>query len=289
MPRREVSRCVGHKRPHPRPRHLRHHRPPGRRPPVRRPPSGSGPPPATPRSPATGTTTPPGNRPTGAEGVYLMLPPRAAALPGLRPHRAVPVGARRLVLLSSRAVEEIGAERLMAAERLVRDSGADWTVVPGRLVQPELRRGHFPRRRPRRHAGAASRRVPPAVRRGGRHRRRRRPDRGRPLRPHLRGDRPRGALFRGRAGTARGYAQLARHVPVGLPGIRSDPGDRPDVRGRRHLHEDPASGGVWQGDDETAFNDALGTWIIKGMVTETHDVLGSLRVGGVSMYNVDRP
>jgi hypothetical protein len=25
------------------------------------------------------------------------------------------------------------------------------------------------------------------------------------------------------------------------------------------------------------------------MVTETHDVLGSLRVGGVSMYNVDRP
>jgi O-glycosyl hydrolase len=26
-----------------------------------------------------------------------------------------------------------------------------------------------------------------------------------------------------------------------------------------------ASGGVWQGDDETAFNDALGTWIIKGM------------------------
>ncbi|MFJ6985944.1 MULTISPECIES: SDR family oxidoreductase [unclassified Streptomyces] len=65
---------------------------------------------------------------TGADRVYLMLPHELPLDPDFV-HRAVDTGVRRLVLLSSRAVEEMGDERLMAAERLVRDSGADWTVV----------------------------------------------------------------------------------------------------------------------------------------------------------------
>ncbi|MFI5806061.1 SDR family oxidoreductase [Streptomyces sp. NPDC051561] len=64
----------------------------------------------------------------GAERVYLMLPHELPLAPDFV-HRALATGVRRLVLLSSRAIEEMGDERLMAAERLVRDSGADWTVV----------------------------------------------------------------------------------------------------------------------------------------------------------------
>ncbi|MFJ4876903.1 SDR family oxidoreductase [Streptomyces sp. NPDC088745] len=65
---------------------------------------------------------------TGVERVYLMLPHELPLAPEFV-SRAVTAGVRRLVLLSSRAIEEMGDERLMAAERLVRDSGADWTVV----------------------------------------------------------------------------------------------------------------------------------------------------------------
>ncbi|MFF0738934.1 SDR family oxidoreductase [Streptomyces sp. NPDC004111] len=65
---------------------------------------------------------------TGAERVYLMLP-HELTLPADFVHRAVAAGVRRLVLLSSRAIEEMGDERLMAAERLVRESGTEWTVV----------------------------------------------------------------------------------------------------------------------------------------------------------------
>ncbi|MEU5770325.1 NAD(P)H-binding protein [Streptomyces asoensis] len=65
---------------------------------------------------------------TGAERVYLMLPHELPLAPDFV-HRALATGVRRLVLLSSRAIEEMGDERLMAAERLVRDSGADWTIV----------------------------------------------------------------------------------------------------------------------------------------------------------------
>ena len=42
---------------------------------------------------------------------------------------AVEQGVRHLVLLSSRGIEAMGDERLMAAERVVRESGADWTIV----------------------------------------------------------------------------------------------------------------------------------------------------------------
>ncbi|MFJ2738207.1 SDR family oxidoreductase [Streptomyces sp. NPDC087440] len=65
---------------------------------------------------------------TGAERVYLMLPHELPLAPDFV-HRAVAAGVRRLVLLSSRGIEEMGDDRLMAAEQLVRTSGVDWTVV----------------------------------------------------------------------------------------------------------------------------------------------------------------
>ena len=42
---------------------------------------------------------------------------------------AVEQGVRHIVLLSSRGIEAMGDERLLAAERTVRESGADWTIV----------------------------------------------------------------------------------------------------------------------------------------------------------------
>jgi uncharacterized protein YbjT (DUF2867 family) len=42
---------------------------------------------------------------------------------------AVERGVRRIVLLSSRGIETMGDERLLAAERVVKASGAEWTIV----------------------------------------------------------------------------------------------------------------------------------------------------------------
>lgn len=64
----------------------------------------------------------------GAGAVYLMAPDGVPVDPAFV-KLAVDQGVRRLVLLSSRAIEEMGDERLLAAERTVRESGADWTVL----------------------------------------------------------------------------------------------------------------------------------------------------------------
>ncbi|MBO0915937.1 SDR family oxidoreductase [Streptomyces laculatispora] len=64
----------------------------------------------------------------GTERVYLMLPHELALRQDFI-RCAVTAGVRRLVLLSSRAVDEMGDDRLMEAERMVRDAEADWTVV----------------------------------------------------------------------------------------------------------------------------------------------------------------
>ncbi|WP_150239753.1 SDR family oxidoreductase [Nocardiopsis quinghaiensis] len=64
----------------------------------------------------------------GAGAVYLMAPDGVPVDPAFV-RLAVEQGVRRLVLLSSRAVEEMGDERLLAAERTVLESGADWTVL----------------------------------------------------------------------------------------------------------------------------------------------------------------
>jgi uncharacterized protein YbjT (DUF2867 family) len=64
----------------------------------------------------------------GVERVYLMAPHELPVEPGFV-HEAVARGVRRFVLLSTRGVEEMRDERLLAAERLVRGSGVGWTVL----------------------------------------------------------------------------------------------------------------------------------------------------------------
>ncbi|MET8243963.1 NAD(P)H-binding protein [Streptomyces sp. NPDC005202] len=65
----------------------------------------------------------------GADAAYLVYPsdvgaPDAPSAVGLLAHEAVPLGVRRLVLLSAR-----GEERARPTEEALRESGADWTVV----------------------------------------------------------------------------------------------------------------------------------------------------------------
>ncbi|SDM57781.1 NAD(P)H-binding protein [Allokutzneria albata] len=64
----------------------------------------------------------------GAAAMYLMAPHELPVDPEFV-RCAVDSGVRRLVLLSSMGIEVMGDERLMAAERTVRDSGAEWTIV----------------------------------------------------------------------------------------------------------------------------------------------------------------
>ncbi|WP_116246988.1 NAD(P)H-binding protein [Nocardiopsis sp. FIRDI 009] len=64
----------------------------------------------------------------GAEAVYLMAPDGVPVDPGFV-ELAVRRGVRRVVLLSSQAIEEMGDTRLLDAERAVRGCGADWTVL----------------------------------------------------------------------------------------------------------------------------------------------------------------
>lgn len=65
---------------------------------------------------------------SGASRMYLMAPHELPIDPSFVAC-AVGQGVRRIVLLSSRGIETMGDERLMAAERTVRESGAEWTVV----------------------------------------------------------------------------------------------------------------------------------------------------------------
>ncbi|WP_327588850.1 NAD(P)H-binding protein [Nonomuraea sp. NBC_00507] len=78
----------------------------------------------------------------GASAVYLMAPdgipvdPRFMSL-------AVERGVRRIVLLSSTAIEPMGDERLMSAERTVRDSGAEWTILRPSWFNQNFDEGFF--------------------------------------------------------------------------------------------------------------------------------------------------
>ncbi|HEX8703568.1 MAG TPA: NmrA family NAD(P)-binding protein [Myxococcaceae bacterium] len=56
---------------------------------------------------------------------------------------AVEQGVRRIVLLSSRAIEAMGDKRLMAAERTVRESGADWTILRADWFNQNFDEGFF--------------------------------------------------------------------------------------------------------------------------------------------------
>ncbi|WP_327043253.1 NAD(P)H-binding protein [Micromonospora ureilytica] len=64
----------------------------------------------------------------GASGVYLMAPDGQPVEPALV-RLAIDQGVRHVVLLSSRAIEAMGDERLLTAERTVREAGADWTIL----------------------------------------------------------------------------------------------------------------------------------------------------------------
>ncbi|MFB9902312.1 NAD(P)H-binding protein [Allokutzneria oryzae] len=64
----------------------------------------------------------------GAYGMYLMAPHELPVDPDFV-RCAVDGGVRRMVLLSSMAIEVMGDERLMAAERVVAESGVDWTIL----------------------------------------------------------------------------------------------------------------------------------------------------------------
>lgn len=64
----------------------------------------------------------------GASGMYLMAPHEQPVDPAFV-RIAVEQGVRRMVLLSSRGIEAMGDERLLAAERTVRESGAEWTIL----------------------------------------------------------------------------------------------------------------------------------------------------------------
>jgi uncharacterized protein YbjT (DUF2867 family) len=64
----------------------------------------------------------------GVARMYLMAPHELPVDPAFV-DCAVDQGVRHIVLLSSRGIEAMGDERLMAAERTVRESGADWTIV----------------------------------------------------------------------------------------------------------------------------------------------------------------
>ncbi|MGN9913037.1 NAD(P)H-binding protein [Phytohabitans sp. LJ34] len=65
---------------------------------------------------------------TGVTRIYLMAPHEVPIDP-LFVRRAVEHGVRHITLLSSRGIEAMGDERLMAAERTVRESGVDWTIL----------------------------------------------------------------------------------------------------------------------------------------------------------------
>jgi uncharacterized protein YbjT (DUF2867 family) len=65
---------------------------------------------------------------TGVARMYLMAPHGQPVDPEFV-RLAVDRGVRRIVLLSSGGIEVMGDERLMAAERTVRESGAEWTIV----------------------------------------------------------------------------------------------------------------------------------------------------------------
>ncbi|WP_309110057.1 NAD(P)H-binding protein [Saccharothrix sp.] len=86
----------------------------------------------------------------GAGAVYLMAPHELPVDPEFV-HEAVAHGVRRIVLLSSRGIEEMGDERLLGAEALVRESGVEWTVVRADWFNQNFDEGFF---RPAIEAGA---------------------------------------------------------------------------------------------------------------------------------------
>jgi uncharacterized protein YbjT (DUF2867 family) len=78
----------------------------------------------------------------GAERMYLMAPDGQPVDPDFV-RLAVSHGVRRIVLLSSLAIEAMGDERLLAAERTVAAAGADWTILRAGWFHQNFDEGFF--------------------------------------------------------------------------------------------------------------------------------------------------
>jgi uncharacterized protein YbjT (DUF2867 family) len=78
----------------------------------------------------------------GAGAMYLMAPDGVPVDPAFI-RRATDRGVKRIVLLSSMAIEAMGDERLMAAEQVVRESGAEWTIVRANWMNQNFDEGFF--------------------------------------------------------------------------------------------------------------------------------------------------
>ena len=79
---------------------------------------------------------------SGATALYLMAPDGVPVDPAFV-RLAVDSGVRRIVLLSSGAIEEMGDTRLLDAEGTVRASGAEWTVLRAGWMDQNFDEGFF--------------------------------------------------------------------------------------------------------------------------------------------------
>jgi uncharacterized protein YbjT (DUF2867 family) len=77
-----------------------------------------------------------------AERMYLMAPDGQPVDPALV-RLAVEQDVRHIVLLSSMSIEAMGDERLLAAERTVRDAGVDWTILRAGWFHHNFDEGFF--------------------------------------------------------------------------------------------------------------------------------------------------
>jgi uncharacterized protein YbjT (DUF2867 family) len=78
----------------------------------------------------------------GVSAIYLMAPHELPVDPAFV-RLAVEQGVPRIVLLSSRGIEAMNDERLLAAERTVRDSGAEWTIIRADWFHQNFDEGFF--------------------------------------------------------------------------------------------------------------------------------------------------
>jgi uncharacterized protein YbjT (DUF2867 family) len=78
----------------------------------------------------------------GVTRMYLMAPHELPVDPSFVA-AAVDGGVRHIVLLSSSGIEAMGDERLMAAERTARESGAEWTILRPNWFNQNFDEGFF--------------------------------------------------------------------------------------------------------------------------------------------------
>lgn len=78
----------------------------------------------------------------GADRLFVLAPDGVAVDPAFVA-QAVESGVQRIVLLSSRGIEAMGDQRLLAAEATVRGSGAEWTILRADWFDQNFDEGFF--------------------------------------------------------------------------------------------------------------------------------------------------